>query len=284
MGQLDTVARHTLGTGADSPPARRARSVGTPAYRYCMITPDAAPTAPGSAARPDRPFSTTDFVVVDLETTGWDPQAARITEIAAARISGGDLRQVFSSLVAPGCPIPGQVAALTGITDALVAGAPEIAAVLPGFLEFARGAVLIAHNAPFDIGFLRAACRQSGLDWPDFTVLDTVAVARAALRPGEVPDCKLATLARYFGTAVRPSHRALADALATAGVLEALLARLAAAGVRTLAEISRQAEASAAAWAPRAGQPARGRRFARLRRWARRLARLAGGVGAGAGG
>jgi DNA polymerase-3 subunit epsilon len=188
-----------------------------------------------------------------VETTGWEPQEARITEIAAVRVSGGRVREVFSSLVNPGCPVPEPVAALTGITDALVAGAPFIPEVLPGFLAFAGGAVLTAHNAPFDVGFISAACQACGLAWPGFTVLDTVAVARVMLSPGEVPDCKLATLASYFGTAVPPRHRALADALATADVLECLLGRLAAAGVRSIAEVSamieREAAAAAEAWA-----------------------------------
>jgi DNA polymerase-3 subunit epsilon len=221
-------------------------------------TGPAATRAPGRAS-PDAaagragPFGRTDFVVVDVETTGWEPEAARITEIAAVRVSGGRVRQVFSSLVNPGCPVPEPVAALTGITDALVAGAPAIADVLPGFLAFAGGAVLTAHNAPFDVGFISAACQACGLAWPGFTVLDTVAIARVMLSPGEVPDCKLATLASYFGTAVPPRHRALADALATADVLECLLGRLAAAGTRTVTEVSalieREAAAAAEAWA-----------------------------------
>lgn len=290
-----------------------AGSVGTGAYRGSVITPEAAPAslggaaapgaaavgtaaagaaaagsaaagsaAPGSAAGLDQPLAAADFVVVDVETTGWDPRTACITEIAAVRLSGGRLRQVFSSLVDPGCPIPEPVSALTGITAPLVAGAPPVAEVLPEFLAFARGAVLTAHNAPFDIAFLRAACQASGLEWPGFAVLDTVGMARAALSQGEVPDCKLATLARHFGTAVAPSHRALADALATAEVLEALLARFAGAGVRTVAEVSRLAEASAASAAAariaRDGRPARRRRYARLRRWARRLVEMAGGA------
>ncbi len=120
----------------------------------------------------------------------------------------------------------------------MVAGAPVIQAVLPGFLAFASGAVLTAHNAPFDLGFLVAACGDCGLPWPDLPVLDTVTLARQVLGEAEVPDCKLSTLATYFDAPVPPCHRALADARATAAVLDGLIGRLAAAGVRTLAEIS----------------------------------------------
>ncbi len=100
---------------------------------------------------------------------------------------------------------------------------------MPAWLQFAQGSVLTAHNAPFDLGFLTAACGACGLPWPDFAVLDTVAVARQVLVPGEVPDCKLGTLAAYFETPAAPSHRALADARATAAVLDVLITRLAAA-------------------------------------------------------
>ena len=101
----------------------------------------------------------------------------------------------------------------------------------------ADGCVLTAHNAPFDLGFLRAACGACGLPWPAFAVLDTVAVARQALVQGEVPDCKLATLASFFETPAAPRHRALADARATAAVLDVLLTRLALLGIRTLDEL-----------------------------------------------
>jgi len=176
-------------------------------------------------------------VIVDVETTGWLPEQASITELAAVRISNGRPSAEFSALVNPGGPIPEDIAALTGITDAMVSQAPPIGAVLPGFLAFARGCVLTAHNAPFDVSFLTAACDNCRLPWPAFPVLDTAALARSVLGDTEVPDCKLATLACFFGARTRPCHRALADARATADVLQGLLGRLALAGVRTLAGI-----------------------------------------------
>jgi DNA polymerase III epsilon subunit family exonuclease len=183
-------------------------------------------------------FASVDFVIVDVETTGWQPEQASITEIAAVRVSAGQPSGEFSALVNPGGPIPADIVALTGITDAMVSQAPPISAVLPGFLAFARGCVLTAHHAPFDVGFLTAACGHCRIPWPAFPVLDTAALARSVLDETEVPDCKLATLAGFFGARTRPCHRALSDARATADVLRALLGRLALNGVRTLADIS----------------------------------------------
>jgi DNA polymerase-3 subunit epsilon len=182
------------------------------------------------------PFDQVDFVIVDLETTGWEPEEAAITEIGAVLVCGGRVRAQFSSLVNAGGAIPEQVATLTGINDAMVASAPPLATVLTGFLSFARGSVLAAHNAPFDVAFLTAACQACDLPWPQFQVLDTVDLAHRVLGEEEVADCKLATLAAHFDTRVKPRHRALPDALATADVLTALLRRLAATGVSTLAE------------------------------------------------
>ncbi len=193
----------------------------------------------GQVLAPDgnQPLEEIEFVVVDVETTGWTPGTAQITEIGAVRIRGGKLKGQFTSLVNPGGPIPGRVTELTGITDTMVAAAPPLDRVLPAFLAFASGGVLTAHNAPFDIAFLTAACRACGLPWPQLPVVDTVDLARRVLGEDEVPNCKLATLAEYFGARTTPSHRALADALATADVLTALLPRLAAAGISTLDEI-----------------------------------------------
>jgi DNA polymerase III subunit epsilon len=198
-----------------------------------------------------RPLGTLDFVVVDVETTGWSPTTDGITEIGAVRLSGGEVREEFAGLINPGRPIPPDIVALTGITDAMVAPAPPVGAVLPGFLEFAAGAVLTAHNAPFDVGFLSAACAGTGRRWPGPPVLDTVTLARLLLTDDEVPNCKLATLADFFGVTALPHHRALADARATAGVLAALLDRLPAAGVRTLAQLAAAERAAARRAAPR---------------------------------
>jgi DNA polymerase III subunit epsilon len=192
-------------------------------------------TAAEPAAGRSRPLDEIDFVIVDVETTGWTPGEARITEIGAVRISGGHLLGQFSSLVNPGGAIPERIAALTGISDAMVAAAPPLVEVLPAFLAFARGGVLTAHNAPFDVGFLMAACRACDLPWPDGPVVDTVELAHWVLGEGEVLNCKLSTLAAFFGARTTPRHRALADALATADVLMGLLPRLSAAGVGTLA-------------------------------------------------
>lgn len=182
------------------------------------------------------PFGLIDFVIVDVETTGWTPEEAAITEIGAVRVSGGQVYGQFSCLVNPGTPIPASVAALTGIDDALVAAAPPLHTVLPAFLAFAHDCVLTAHNAPFDLSFLTAACQVTGTPWPGFRVLDTADLARRVLGEDEVPDCKLATLAAFFHAKTLPVHRALPDALATADVLTGLLHRLAASGVATLAE------------------------------------------------
>ena len=182
-------------------------------------------------------FAEIEFAVIDLETTGWSPGAAAITEIAAVRVRGGRRQGEFASLVNPGVPVPPGIEDLTGISDWMLAAAPKLPAVLPGLLDFADGCVLVAHNAPFDIGFLRAACAECGLAWRRFTVLDTVMLARQLMHPDEIPDCKLGTLAGFFRASTAPSHRALADARATADVLGWLIRRLTHRGIRTLDQL-----------------------------------------------
>lgn len=177
------------------------------------------------------------FVVVDLETTGGAPADAGITEIGAVRIRGGEVIGEFSSLVNPGVPIPPFVAALTGITDALVACAPPLRAVLPSFLEFMNDSILIAHNAPYDVGFLKGACARLDHRWPAPTVLDTARIARVALHRDEVRNCKLATLAQHFRATVTPTHRAFDDARATADVFHALVARVGDLGVHSVDDL-----------------------------------------------
>jgi DNA polymerase-3 subunit epsilon len=183
------------------------------------------------------PLSQATFVVVDLETTGGSPAEAGITEIGAVRIRGGEVIGEYSTLVNPGIAVPPFVAALTGITDALLMTAPRLEAVLPSFLEFMRGSILIAHNAPYDVGFLKGACRKLEYPWPSPQVLDTARIARVTLQPGEVRNCKLGTLAAHFHATVTPTHRAFDDARATADVFHALVARLGNLGVQTVEDL-----------------------------------------------
>jgi DNA polymerase-3 subunit epsilon len=178
----------------------------------------------------------TTFVVLDLETTGGPPTGGGITEVGAVKIRGGEELGVLATLVNPGERIPPFITVLTGITQAMVLPAPPIEVVLPSLLEFLRGAVLVAHNAAYDVGFLKAACARHGYAWPNPRVLDTVALARRALTRDEVPNRKLGTLAAYFRTPRQPTHRALDDALATVDVLHALIARLGSYRVHTLGE------------------------------------------------
>lgn len=212
------------------------------------LTPDISPTRGALPSFPDQgaglgdgiqmsldeigePLSSTTFVVVDLETTGGSPTTSAITEIGAVKTRGGEVIGEFQTLVDPGGPIPPFIVALTSITDAMVASAPRIEAVLPAFLEFLSDGVLVAHNARFDVGFLKAACNEHGYAWPGNEVVDTLTLARRATTQEEAPNKKLGTLARLFGSTVEPNHRALEDARATSQVLHGLLSRLAAWGI-----------------------------------------------------
>ncbi len=178
------------------------------------------------------------FVVVDLETTGASAAASAITEFGAVKVRGGVVLGEFQTLVKPGEPIPAFIQVLTGITNAMVAQAPRVESVLPAFLEFACDSVLVAHNAGFDISFLKAAAAATGHEWPRFRVLDTVHLARQLVSRDESRDHKLSSLAALFGATTTPDHRALHDARATVDVLHALLERVGNLGVHTLEELA----------------------------------------------
>ena len=199
-----------------------------------------------SFAQMGTPLSEVVFVVVDLETTGGPPGADAITEIGAVRVRGGAVESEMSTLVNPGRAIPAQITVLTGITNAMVAGAPPVGEALTAFLAWARldreSTVLVAHNARFDVGHLRGAARALGLGWSEPTVLDTLGLARRAWSRAEVPDHKLGTLAALVGSPIRPVHRALGDARATVDVLHAALEVLAPRGVTHLEDLATAAD------------------------------------------
>jgi DNA polymerase-3 subunit epsilon len=187
------------------------------------------------------PLRHTTFVVVDLETTGGSPKAgAAITEIGAVKVCGGEVLGEFRTFVNPGEPIPPFITVLTGITDDMVREAPHINAALPFFVEFCGDptvTVLVAHNAPFDLGFLKSAASDMDLAWPDFAHIDTAKLARQILSREEAPNCKLSTLAALFRTETSPNHRALDDARATVEVLHALIGRLGNLKITTLEDL-----------------------------------------------
>ena len=185
-----------------------------------------------------RPLRDTTFCVVDLETTGGSAQAgSMITEIGAVKVRAGEVLGEFQTLVNPHTAIPPFIAVLTGITNSMVASSPPIESALPAFLEFAQGCVLVAHNAPFDVGFLKHFAVQQGRPWPGFEVLDTARLARRVVTRDDAPNCKLSSLAIAFGSTTTPNHRALSDARATVDVLHGLMERLGGLGVHTLEEL-----------------------------------------------
>lgn len=185
-----------------------------------------------------RPLRDLTFTVVDLETTGGSAAAgSMITEVGAVKVRGGEILGEFQTLVDPQTTIPAFIAVLTGISDPMVAGAPTIESVLPAFLEFAAGSILVAHNAPFDVGFLQHFAAQQEIPWPDFEVLDTARLARRVITRDDAPNCKLSSLAQLFHATTTPNHRALSDARATVDVLHGLMERLGGLGVHTLEEL-----------------------------------------------
>jgi DNA polymerase-3 subunit epsilon len=183
----------------------------------------------------------TTFVVVDLETTGASPKkGAAITEIGAVKVKGGEIIGEFKSFVNPLSPIPEYITAMTGISDLMLTDAPVIDEIFPTFLEFVGShneAVLVAHNAPFDLSFLKSAAKDLDYEWPKYKTLDTVTIARQLLTKEDVRDCKLGTLAQFFGTKTEPNHRALDDAKATTEILHGLFERLGSLEITTLDEL-----------------------------------------------
>ncbi len=164
-----------------------------------------------------------DFVVFDIETTGLVAGCDRITEIGAVKISGGEVVDRWSTFVNPEMPIPEKIVNLTGITDDMVAAAPKIDEILGEFLEFSKGAVLVAHNAAFDTGFIKEDAKRLGLEY-DFCSLDTLMLARC-LYP-ELKNHRLDTLTKHLKVVLENHHRAVNDAKATADAFIKMLESL----------------------------------------------------------
>ena len=179
----------------------------------------------------ERTLSETTFAVLDLETSGGSPRfGAGITEIGVVKVKGGQVLGTFQSFVDPGHSVPVFITQLTGISDEMLISAPFIDEILPILFEFLGSAdetVVVAHNSPFDLSFLKAASKTHEIDWPNYLTVDTARLARAVLDRDEVLNCKLSTLAKFFGASTTPNHRALDDALATVDVLHGLIERLA---------------------------------------------------------
>jgi DNA polymerase-3 subunit alpha (Gram-positive type) len=153
------------------------------------------------------------YVVFDLETTGFSPVNDHIIEIGAVRMEKDQIIDRFSTFVNPGVPIPYRIEKLTSINDQMVSASPSIEEVLPKFLEFCKGCVLVAHNARFDVGFIRENCRRMGLP-TEYPYVDTMGISRAIL-----PDQSkhtLDALVKVMGVKLNDHHRAVNDAEATA--------------------------------------------------------------------
>ncbi len=178
-----------------------------------------------------------DFVTVDIETTGCRPGANSIIEIGAARVSAGEIVGRFETLVRPTEPIPQAVQFLTGIDDAMVSSAPDLADAMTRFRAFAGDSVLVAHNHRFDMGFLDfEAERLWGASFKR-PVLDTLTLARR-LHP-ELPRHNLRVLAAYYDVDAVPNHRAFPDALATAEIFRQMLPELTSRGLATAEDVAR---------------------------------------------
>jgi DNA polymerase-3 subunit epsilon len=177
------------------------------------------------------------YVVVDLETTGLRPGSSGICEIGAVRLRGFEVEAEFETLVNPGMPIAAAASAVTGLRDEQLRGAPGPARAVRSFLAFAGDAVLVAHNARFDLAFLDRETERLTGSRIGAPVLDTVRLARTLLA-GRVPGFGLAQLAWFLDTTERPCHRALPDARATGELLLALIGLAQERGARTVADLA----------------------------------------------
>ena len=179
-------------------------------------------------------FLSDETVVFDIETTGFSPVNDRIIEIGAVKVREGKITERFSAFVNPGKPIPFRIEQLTGINDAMVLDAPGIEEVLPRFLDFCGDAVLAAHNAGFDMSFIKENVRRAGI-LKEFTYLDTMGIARLLL-PGQAKHT-LDAVAKTLHISLENHHRAVDDAECTAEMYQAFLKMLAERGIKSLAQL-----------------------------------------------
>lgn len=150
------------------------------------------------------------FTAFDTETTGLDPRTCRVVELGGVRFDALGVTSRFNALINPGTPMPVEASRVNGITDAMLAGKPDMREVLPDFLAFARGTVLVAHNAPFDVSFVNEELSRMGKGPLDHRVVDTRILAREAF-PG-LPKYALQDLASRLGIEAKDAHRAEDDA------------------------------------------------------------------------
>nr|WP_296473858.1 PolC-type DNA polymerase III [uncultured Acetatifactor sp.] len=183
-----------------------------------------------------------DFVVFDIETTGFSPVNNRIIEIGAVKVCGGQVTERFSTFVNPQVPIPFEIEKLTGIRDDMVTDAPLIEEVLPRFLEFCRGAILVAHNAGFDMSFMLENARRQGLPM-EHPYIDTVGIARVLL-PNQAKHT-LDAVAKTLNISLENHHRAVDDAECTAWIFVKLIQMLEEKDIHTLAQLNALGAASA---------------------------------------
>ena len=175
------------------------------------------------------------YVVFDLETTGFSPIKDKIIEIGAVKVENGNITDHFSTFVNPKVPIPFQITQLTSITDQMVMDSPDIETILPQFLEFVGDAVLVAHNASFDVGFIEQNCRYQDI-WPDFTSVDTVALARILLPT--LSKFKLNVVAKALNISQEHHHRAVDDARVTAEIFVKFIQMLKDRGIEDLTKLN----------------------------------------------
>ena len=175
------------------------------------------------------------YVVFDIETTGFDPFNDKIIEIGAVKMKGKEIIDEFSEFVNPKIPIPKEIVKLTSITDEMVKDAPDIKTILPRFLEFCGDSTVVAHNAKFDVGFIKQKSSDQNLEFSP-SVVDTLPLARALL----VNEKKfgLANLTKYFGIILESHHRAIDDARATAEVFQKFFNMIITKGILTLKDIN----------------------------------------------
>jgi DNA polymerase-3 subunit epsilon len=188
------------------------------------------------SAHADLPLEAARYVVVDVETTGLRPGSAGLCEIGAVRLEGLTETSTFQTFVDPKMPLPAAVGALTGLRDSDLRGAPPAGAAVRRFVAFAGDAVLVAHNARFDLAFLGREIERLTGRRVAAPVVDTVALARRLLK-GRVQRASLSALAHFFGTSVRPCHRALPDAQATAEILVGLIGLAQERGARNVSDL-----------------------------------------------